>query len=647
MRQKFSIKAHSRLPYLIVSDGYMVTTLRFLDNLSPSVLIRSLLLDSTQRLERTYQSMMLSKPKSKGLNLRSLNSLRSSLLKHQGNESSTESTIPRFLQAEETMKLNKKTADFQGFEAEETNEDRYVFHNSLPFWNQKNDLFSSVKEGRLEFASMFDTIHVKDDTEETDKTITELHSIQKNLLAAWSIAISKNVSEKNVMLNYTVVCITHFFYILQFVKYPFPNLALFLSKNSRHNAWLPCIFQLFHQCLSIQYWDIRYKQDVGHLIKLTSNTIKLLLTHQQTSQLFSEKLLACFYLLRMVADSLNGVYNLQPEVISASTDGSRAADQDSLVVPIFQMFRDSGSQEDWSLNSSFKMHPQAVNPVQQPGHRLIVLWRVLYKKTLWYQEQLSQRTPEGDRQLPEEMVHEASTVKSLLCHIQANLQTAGDRLNQPLELKSITGEECFLLGSYEKSVQLWKKAVQEIQEKGGQRTCFLQIRYYLSLLYCYLYSYNLNDAQGLCDQLVRELLRWSQLPVKENEDFSAGFPELFHKLLSECRGYPALFLGCEISLLKVDRVREGHDSFFLSPSSLAGQDTAHDFFFDQKLPVDFMTLLSLPFPEGHWDYGKGCSSGEEHIVNCGELENEASKSHYILHPPSTEFLPSMSHRFKM
>lgn len=526
MRQRFSVKAHSRLPYLIISDGYMVTTLRFHDNLSPSVLMRSLLLDSAQRLEKTYQSALLSKPKGKGLNLRSLDSLRLSLLKHQENESSADSSVPRFLQVEETMKLNEKT-DLQDFEAEETNEAIHFPNNLLSFWNQKSDpLFSSAKEGKLEFASMFDTIHAKDNTEETDRTITELHSVQKNLLAAWTIGISKSVTEKKSMLNYTVVCITHFFYILQFIKCPFPKLDLFLSKSPRYNAWVLCIFQLFHQCLSIQYWDMRYKQDVGHLVKLTSNTVTLLLTQQQRGHLFSERLLACFHLLRMVADNLNGVYNLHPEVISASTDGSRTTNQDSLVVPIFQIFQDSGSQANWSWNSSFKIRPQVVNLVQQPGHRLIVLWRVLYEKTLWYQTQLSQRVPEGDQQLTEKMTHEASTVKSLLCHIQANLQTAGVCLNKTLELKSINGEECFLLGSYEKSVQLWKKALQETQENGGRRTCFLQIRYYLSLLYCHLYSYNLNDAQGLCDQLVREVLRWSHLPVKENEDSSA--PEKPH-----------------------------------------------------------------------------------------------------------------------
>ncbi|XP_055411226.1 ciliogenesis and planar polarity effector 1 isoform X1 [Bubalus kerabau] len=521
MRQRFSIKAHSRLPYLIISDGYMVTTLRFLDNLSPSVLMRSLLLDSTQRLEKTYESVILCKPKGKGLNLGSLNSLRSSLLKHQRNENVADSTVPKFLQAEETLKLNEETADLQDFEAEETDDGRCFPNNLFSFWNQKNDrLFSSVEEGRLEFASMFDTIHAKDNTEETDKTVIELHSVQKNLLAAWTIGISKNVAEKNLMLNYTVVCITHFLYILQFIKCPFPKLDLFLSKSSKHNTWVLCIFQLFHQCLSIQYWDMRYKQDVGHLVKLTSNTIKLLLTQQQQDQLFSEKLLACFHLLRMVADHLNGVYSLQPEVMSASADGSRRAKQDSLVLPIFQMFQDSESWENWSWNSSFKIHPQVLNFVQQPGHRLIVLWRILYRKTLWYQMQLSQRVPEDGMQLTEKMAREASAVKSLLCHIQAELQTAGVRLNQTLELKSINGEECFLLGSYEKSVQIWKKALQETCENGGRRTCFLQLRYYLSLLYCHLYNYNLNDAQGLCDQLVREILRWSHLPVKENEDCS-------------------------------------------------------------------------------------------------------------------------------
>ncbi|KAL0628521.1 Ciliogenesis and planar polarity effector 1 [Plecturocebus cupreus] len=57
-----------------------------------------------------------------------------------------------------------KLLELQDFEAEETDEDRYFPDNLFPFWNKRDDLlFSGIKEGRLEFASMFDTIHAKDD----------------------------------------------------------------------------------------------------------------------------------------------------------------------------------------------------------------------------------------------------------------------------------------------------------------------------------------------------------------------------------------------------------------------------------------------------------------------------------------------------
>ncbi|XP_054571293.1 ciliogenesis and planar polarity effector 1 [Eptesicus fuscus] len=519
-RQRFSVKTHSRLPYLVASDGYMVTTLRFLDGLSPSGLLRSLLLDATRRLERAYRGLVLSEPRGRALNLRSLGSLRSSLLKRHGSERPADPPVPRFLQEEETVKSHEK-ADWQDFEAEETNESTHFPNNLLSFWNKNNDpSLSGAKEGRLEFASMFDTIHAEDPAAEADGTIADLHSVQKNLLAAWTVGVSKNVTEKDVMLNYTVVCITYFFYILQFIKRPFPALDLSLSTSPRHPAWVLCVFQLLQQCLSAQRWDLRGRPAVRALVALTASALQLLLAPRHRGRAFSERLAACAHLLRMVADHLDGVDHLQPEV-SATAGGSRTASQDSLVVPIFHTFQGSASRGDWPGNSSFRIRPPGANLVQQPGRRLVFLWRVLYKKTVWYQTQLSRRVPEGDRPFPAKVAQEAAAVQSLLCHIQAHLQAAGACLGRTLQLKPISGEECFLLGSYEKAVELWRKALQETQENGGRRTCFLQTRYYLSLLYCHLYRYNLNDAQGLCDQLVRGLLRWSRLPVRDSEESAA------------------------------------------------------------------------------------------------------------------------------
>uniref|UniRef100_A0A8C3RM75 Ciliogenesis and planar polarity effector 1 n=1 Tax=Chelydra serpentina TaxID=8475 RepID=A0A8C3RM75_CHESE len=521
MRQRFSVTSHSRLPYFIVSDGYMVTVLKFSDNLLPSGVMRSLLLDSAQRLEKIDQGLMTPKSKGKRLQLRSLSSLKASLLKQHRNQNSTLSTIPKFLQEEETTELSEKAANLQDYE-DESDDDKQFQNNSSTFCSQRpNSFFGRADQGRLEFASMFDTVHAKDDTDAKDDLSMELNSIQKNLLAAWGIGISKNVQEKDMLLNYTVGCITHLFNILQFIKSPLPNHDAFLNKSEKYNLWMHCILKHFQQCLTVLYWDVRDRQTVGHLVKLTSQTVKLMLIQHQ-DQLFSENLLGCFCLLKMVAHSLNGKFTPRYEMMSASSDVNSAVELDSLIVPIFQVLDGSSAQKFCSLNSLLKIPPQAVKLVYYfLICRLMILWRLLYKQVLWYQTQLNRKMSKDGKPLTEmKIVHEESIVAQLLGHIQTVLQSSGEILEQTRKLNSVIGEEQFLLGSYEESVDLWKRALQETKTKGEKRTQFLQTRYYLAILYCHLYHYNLSEAQGLSDHLVREILRRSQWSVRQIEDFS-------------------------------------------------------------------------------------------------------------------------------
>ncbi|XP_029766764.1 ciliogenesis and planar polarity effector 1 [Terrapene carolina triunguis] len=522
MRQRFSVTSHSRLPYLIVSDGYMVTVLRFSDNLLPSGVMRSLLLDSAQRLEKIHQSLMTPKSKGKRLQLRSLSSLKASLLKQHRNQNSTLSTIPKFLllQEEETAELSEKAADLQDYE-DKSDDDKQFQNNSSTFCSQgPNSFFSRADQGRLEFASMFDTVHAKDDTDAKDDLSMELNSIQKNLLAAWGIGISKNMQEKDMLLNYTIGCITHLFNILQFIKSPLLIHDAFLNKSEKYKLWMHAILKHFQQCLTVLYWNVRDRQTVGHLVKLTSQTVKLMLIQHQ-DQLFSEYLLGCFCLLKMVAHSLNGKFTPCYEIMSASSDVNSAVELDSLIVPIFQVLDGSSAQKFRSLNSLVKIPPQAVKLGEKPENRLRILWRLLYKQVLQYQTQLNRKISKDGKSLTEmKIAHEESIVAQLLCHIQAVLQSSGETLEQTRKLNSVIGEEQFLLGSYEESVDLWKRALQETKAKGEKRTQFLQTRYYLAILYCHLYHYNLTEAQGLSDHLVREILRRSQLSVRQIEDFS-------------------------------------------------------------------------------------------------------------------------------
>ncbi|XP_016160307.1 PREDICTED: uncharacterized protein C5orf42 homolog [Ficedula albicollis] len=508
LRQRFSVASHPRLPYLIVSDGYMITLLRFPSNFSPSGFIRSLLLDSTQKLENIRQNLLNFRSKGRSRYLRSLLSLKASLLKQVQNQSSIFSTIPRFLE-EDATEINDKTMDLLDHEEESDNEKQF-YNSPSSLYNQR--IYSSVgkaDEGYLEFASMFDTIHAEDDFGEKDKSSLELYSIQKNLLGAWQIGISKNMEEKDALLNYTVNCIIHFFNIVQFVKCTLLNQDTSLNKSMKNTQWMYCVLKYFQQCLTVLYWHSRASV-TGHVAKLTLETLKLMLIQQQ-DQLFSKNLLACFCLLKMVSHTLSRVCVLQYENFFVSPDSNILVELDSLTVPVFLVLDDDTTQQFSSLKSLLREYPR-VNHDAKSEKRLTVLWRLLYKKVIWYQLQLKRKVNKN--------AEEASVVSLLLSHIQATIQSSGVTLEQHLKINSVSGEEQFLLGSYRESLDIWKRSLCELKTKGGKRAYFLQRRYYLAILFCHLYQYNLCEAQGLCDHLVREILRRSQLSTSQMEEFS-------------------------------------------------------------------------------------------------------------------------------
>lgn len=67
LRQRYSVTWHPRLLYLIVSDGYMATVLRVLGKPSSALLLKALLKDTTQDLEKTSRKLDKSKVINQGL----------------------------------------------------------------------------------------------------------------------------------------------------------------------------------------------------------------------------------------------------------------------------------------------------------------------------------------------------------------------------------------------------------------------------------------------------------------------------------------------------------------------------------------------------------------------------------------------------
>lgn len=217
---------------------------------------------------------------------------------------------------------------------------------------------------------MFDTIHAEGPAAEAeaDGTVADLHSVQRSLLAAWTVGVSKNVTEKSAMLHYTVVCMTYFLYILQFTQCPLPTLDLSLSERPRHQAWVLGVCQLVRQCLWAPRWDLRGRPAVRALVALTAGALQLLLARPPPGRPFSERLAACLHLLRMAAGRLAGADRLQPEV-SAAAGGRGTAGQDALAVPIFQTSPDRAPWDDWPGDLSFEIRPPGANFAAQPGRR--------------------------------------------------------------------------------------------------------------------------------------------------------------------------------------------------------------------------------------------------------------------------------------
>ena len=239
-------------------------------------------------------------------------------------------------------------------------DDKKQFCNSpSSFCSQRiHSFFGNADQGHLEFASMFDTIHAKDNTEEKDKLPVELYSIQKNLLAAWQVGISKNMEEKDTLLNYTVNCVIHFFSILQFVKCALLNRDASLKKSMKNTHWIHCVVKYFQQYLTVLYWHSRPSL-TGHVVKLALQTLKLMLIQQQ-DQLFSENLLACFCLSKMVSHTLSSVCILQYESFFTSPHGNSLVELDSLTVPIFVLLDEITTQQFSSLKSLLRDPPRAV-----------------------------------------------------------------------------------------------------------------------------------------------------------------------------------------------------------------------------------------------------------------------------------------------
>ncbi|XP_024236537.1 ciliogenesis and planar polarity effector 1 isoform X3 [Oncorhynchus tshawytscha] len=504
LRQRYSVTWHPRLPYLIVSDGYMATVLRVPEQPSPATLLRALLHDTSQGLESASRALERTQPHARAwlesiscLNpSSSLQELRARPTPVPTPTATATSTLPLFLQDQGDL-----------------GDTRELIQRVQALFEDDSDLEgppagSHVEDhGRLEFASMFDTLHALSDTladldpssrpdpdassadsERSPPALPpELRGVHGSLLTAWALGVSLGgvMEQRERLLKYTVRCAVRFAALLRLISIPSSH------TGKRKNSTIPFSSRLLHllrTLLSFLPWGAPHtggRSCLGLVVELTQQLVGLLLssppdlsqTGQASSEPSSQTLSTALLLLQLTSHSMDHTYSLQ----------QKCAHTDVYCVLFLQEEGRGPSQQDLPLP-------------QWPSSRLRGAWRAVYRHTLQYWEELKYRRSGTGWE------EEQGRVSVILSQIQTALQGMGERLEEGPTLLSYTGEQHFLFGSYSESAQTWRAELWAERERDGPRSAFLETRLLLSLLYGLLFQYRLKEAQGLGDHMARLLL---------------------------------------------------------------------------------------------------------------------------------------------
>ncbi|KAM8743852.1 ciliogenesis and planar polarity effector 1 isoform 3-T4 [Acanthopagrus schlegelii] len=519
LRQRYSVTWHPRLMYLIVSDGYMATVMRVLNKPSPALLLKTLLKDTTKDLEKASRTLDKSQIHVRAwlesvscLNLDSSHEVFDPAVTHgpQTTDSvfstaTDGATLPLFLQDQGTLGGTKELLEkVQTFFEDDSDFD------GAPAGSYLED------GGRLEFASMFDTLHALDtqtasglvtftdyetDFVETERRTPlvhrELGKIQSKLLTAWAFGMSlgNTVKNRSRLLKHTLYCVVRFAALLHLIPSSVGHTG---TKSTFVSARL---LHLLKALLSFLPWDGAHSDGPRCLqlvVELSKRLICLLLTpHSKTHQtghcqISSQGLSTVLLILQQVSDSLDHTYSLKQRTVWSSAEKKplQLWPSDVHQVPLLQ---------DEKEEKSSLIH-QGLPVPQRPSSRLFGVWKWVYKVTQQYMEEL--KSFKGCDGWEEEQ----QQVSVIMSQIQTALQATGERLEEGPVLLSYPGEHLFLCGSYPKSADTWRSQICEESNKRCDRSVFKEIQLCLALLYSLLSQYSLREAQELGDHMARLIL---------------------------------------------------------------------------------------------------------------------------------------------
>lgn len=206
--------------------------------------------------------------------------------------------------------------------------------------------------GRLEFASMFDTLHAQETQNDTlfsgpnyDKDfaetgrkaplIRELGKIQSRLLTAWAFGMSLGgaVEHRICLLERTLCCVVRLAALLHLI----PSSSV---QTGEKNTFIStCLLHLIKTLLSFLPWDSNCSNGPHCLrlvVEFSKRIVHLLLSplpdSDQTGhcQVSSQSLYRIILILKLVSNSLDHNYNLKQKIVWSSEEEESPSQQPNL-----------------------------------------------------------------------------------------------------------------------------------------------------------------------------------------------------------------------------------------------------------------------------------------------------------------------------
>ncbi|XP_057675157.1 ciliogenesis and planar polarity effector 1 isoform X1 [Corythoichthys intestinalis] len=441
MRQRYSVTWHPRLLHCIVSDGYMATVLRVLNRPSPAMLVKALLNKTGKDLQKACQLL---------------------------------DTSQSFLEDESNIDCPHPGSQLSDSE-------------------------------RLEFASLFDTLHTLDTETNFNRDYEyeferaehrfrqELGKIQNRLLTVWALCMSLGAAVENRahLLQNTVFRVVQLAALFHMMSSRAAQSGKSISANSH------CIMEFLKRLFSFLPWVNAHSggpTGLGLAMDLSKRLVHQLLAPSPESYPSAclDRLSGAVLILQLASEILDCTYSLQRKTVWSSAEKDpQLLTSDEYHVPLLQ---------DYGENQSVLFHQGPLLP-QRPSTRLFGVWQWVYKVSLQYKENNKGLKENDDLKEGDE---ERLSVR--ISDIQSALQASGEKLGDGPTLLSHKGEERFLCGMYQDSTETWRTQIWEECKKSCHRNVFQETRLCLALLYGLLSQYHLREAVELGEHMTHLVL---------------------------------------------------------------------------------------------------------------------------------------------